>query len=174
MITLISGTNRKNSLTHSFSKAYFKLLQNVAPDSIFYDLCGLPPVLLQPKSDFYENKPDEILMIEKKFFIPADKFIFIVPEYNGSYPGIVKLLIDSMDPKVTFKGKKAAIAGIATGRAGNLRGLDHLASVLQHMGCNVMPYMLPVSRAHLEFSNQVYSEPTAKVIQQQIGEFMEY
>ena len=43
-------------------------------------------------------------------------------------------------------GKKAALVGIATGRAGNLRGMDHMAGVLNHVGIVVMPDKMPISR----------------------------
>lgn len=175
MITLLSGTNRKNSLTYQFSSIYFDLLKEKTKDCQFYDLCCLPDVLLNPGEDFYKNRPKELQHIQDKYFTNAEKLIFIVPEYNGSFPGILKLLIDGMDPKLAFYGKKAAITGIATGRAGNLRGIDHLASILQHMGTTVLPYLLPVSRAHQEITEEKkFGELTEKVITRQIREFVEF
>ncbi len=175
MITLLSGTNRKNSLTHQFSTIYFDLLKEKTVHCQFYDLCCLPDVLLTPGEDFYKNRPSDLQVIQDKYFTNAEKLIFIVPEYNGSFPGILKLLIDGMDPKLAFYGKKAAITGIATGRAGNLRGIDHLSSVLQHMGTTVLPYLLPVSKAHQEITDEKkFSELTEKVITRQIREFLEF
>ena len=46
---------------------------------------------------------------------------------------------------MTFKNKKAALVGIAAGRAGNLRGLDHLADILNHVGAITFPSKLPIS-----------------------------
>jgi NAD(P)H-dependent FMN reductase len=48
-------------------------------------------------------------------------------------PGSLKLFIDACsvrEYKQNFKGKKAALVGIASGRAGNLRGMDHLTGVM--------------------------------------------
>jgi chromate reductase len=173
MITLISGTNRKNSLTYKFSSIYFTLLQESTTECLFYDLCELPPSSLHLDPDFYTNKPPDILEIQEKFFLNASKFIFIIPEYNGSFPGILKLLIDVMDPALAFRGKKAAITGIATGRAGNLRGMDHLAGIMHHMGVTVLPFLLPVSKVQHEFeSDKLFSPVTEKNVKRQITEFL--
>jgi chromate reductase, NAD(P)H dehydrogenase (quinone) len=175
MITLISGTNRKNSLTQKFSQIYFQMLTEKEPESMFYDLSDLPPNLIDLDPYFYDNRPEKLLAIQNEFFTPASKFILIVPEYNGSFPGILKLLIDVLEPKPAFYGKKAAITGIATGRAGNLRGMDHLCSVLQHMGVTVLPFMLPVSRAQHEITeDSVFTEATQKMVQRQIHEFFAF
>ncbi|MEP7264558.1 MAG: NADPH-dependent FMN reductase [Bacteroidota bacterium] len=175
MITLISGTNRKNSLTQQFSSIYFQMLKRKMPDSLFFDLCHLPDSLLNLDPDFYKNRPQELIAIQSEFFIPADKFIFIIPEYNGSYPGILKLLIDVLDPKESFKNKKAALTGIATGRAGNLRGMDHLTAVLNHMNVTVMPYQLPVSKVQHEFNGtDQFAEGTQNAVERQINDFIAF
>lgn len=170
MITLISGTNRHNSLTEKFALIYFELLKQKAGDARFLNLSNLPPEVLE--LDVYDERPSSIIEIQQQFFTGSDRFVFIIPEYNGSMPGILKLLIDVLDPKVAFKGKKAALAGIATGRAGNLRGMDHLASVLLHMDVTVMPYMLPVSRVQDEFENDTtFKSSTLKPVSRHIDLF---
>jgi NAD(P)H-dependent FMN reductase len=86
--------------------------------------------------------------IQDEFMVPADKFLFVVPEYNGGFPGALKLFIDGCSVrkyKETFSGKKAALVGIASGRAGNLRGMEHLTGILNYLGTIVMPNKLPIS-----------------------------
>ena len=81
--------------------------------------------------------------------IPANHFLIVSPEYNGSIPGYLKLFIDAISVhrlKECFAGKRAALVGVASGRAGNLRGNDHLSSILHHIGCNVVPGALPISK----------------------------
>ncbi len=173
MITLISGTNRVHSLTEKFSRIYFELLKEKNPHVQFFNLTQLPPSIIE--MEVYDNTPNEVTKIQKEIFEASDKFVFIFPEYHGSLPGILKLLMDVMDAKKAFKGKKAALVGIATGRAGNLRGMDHLASVLIHMGTTVMPFMLPVSRVQDEFTDlHTLTEPTLKVVNRHIDEFLKF
>lgn len=173
MITLISGTNRVHSLTEKFARIYFDLIKSKYDDVHFFNLSHLPPSIIEMEA--YDSASNEITKIQSEVFNPSNRFVFIIPEYHGSMPGILKLLIDVMDAKTAFKNKKAALVGIATGRAGNLRGMDHLSSVLQHMGVTVMPYMLPVSRVQDEFTDlHTLKEPTLKVVNRHIDEFLAF
>lgn len=173
MITLISGTNRVHSLTEKFSRIYFDLIKAKYDDVKFFNLTNLPPSIIE--MEVYDNTPNELSKIQSEVFDASNRFIFIIPEYHGSMPGILKLLIDVLDAKTAFKNKKAALVGIATGRAGNLRGMDHLSSVLQHMGVTVMPFMLPVSRVQDELTDlHTLKEPTLKVVNRHIDEFLAF
>jgi NAD(P)H-dependent FMN reductase len=100
----------------------------------------------------YSDHAESIKIMQHTIFNPTKKFVFILPEYNGSIPGVLKLLIDALDVRPAFQDKKAALTGIATGKAGNIRGLDHMASILQHMRVTVMPQMLPIARVKDELS----------------------
>ena len=95
-----------------------------------------------------DGQSPEVTQLQDTYFIPSEKFWFLVPEYNGSIPGILKLWLDAMsvrDAKSTFGNKKACITGIASGRAGNLRGMDHLADILNHLSIAVLPNKQPIS-----------------------------
>lgn len=168
MITIISGTNRHPSLTSKFTFIYKDILSALHNDVKLLSLQNLPMEVLMSSVYAKVDKPAAVQAIQESYFIPADKFVFIFPEYNGSIPGILKLLIDGLDPNVAFRGKKASLIGIASGRAGNLRGLDHLAAILMHMQVNVMPFMLPVSRVQAEFEDETLKEPTLKLVTEHI------
>lgn len=174
MITLISGTNRPNSLTSTFSKIYFELLLEQTSNANFFDLESLPDEILH--TDVYEKgkKPVEILAIQNEIFQPSEKFIFIFPEYNGSFPGILKLLIDVMDPRIAFAGKKVALVGISSGRAGNLRGLDQFAAIMNSINVSVLPKMLPISGVHHEMEEGILKENTLKVVKDQIDRIIAF
>lgn len=174
MITLISGTNRPNSLTSQFAKIYFVLLQEHYPNAKFFDLESLPVEVLH--ADVYQKgrKPEAILKIQQEIFQPTEKFIFVFPEYNGSFPGILKLLIDVMDPRIAFFGKKAALIGISTGRAGNLRGMDHFASVMNHMNVHVLPFLLPISNVQHEMDQNSFKDATEKLVNQQLAQILAF
>ncbi len=37
----------------------------------------------------------DFLKMENELLIPTEKFIFIIPEYNGTFPGVLKAMIDN-------------------------------------------------------------------------------
>ena len=178
MITIVSGTNRKGSGCLTFAKAYHELLTKHTKEEVAF--LSLEDI---PYDWFHENMYEEnaqkesIATLQDKYLIPAKKFVFISPEYNGSYPGVLKLLIDACsvrDYKSTFHGKKAALIGIATGRAGNLRGMDHLTGVLHHMGTVVMPKHLPISKIDqlVNGSGVVEDKKTVAVMEKHARDFI--
>src|SRR5690606_4596895 len=73
----------------------------------------------------YRKKAHSMEDYGHSLFETADNFIIVMPEYNGSFPGVLKLVIDSCNPEI-FKHKSFALVGVSSGRAGNLRGMDHL------------------------------------------------
>jgi NAD(P)H-dependent FMN reductase len=87
-------------------------------------------------SDLYNHRSEAFEAILSEFVNPVDKFIFVVPEYNGSYPGVLKVFLESMPPK-TWMDKKALIVGVSDGHAGNLRGQEHLTGVLHYLKMHV-------------------------------------
>jgi chromate reductase, NAD(P)H dehydrogenase (quinone) len=140
---IVSGTNRKGALSQIVAKKYFELYQqNSAAEVQFFSLENLPSDIAFAET--YGKRSPEFESLIEKYFIWADKFVFVLPEYNGGMPGILKLMIDSIHPK-HFHHKKAALVGVSTGRAGNLRGLDHLNDVLNHIRINVLWDKIPIS-----------------------------
>jgi chromate reductase, NAD(P)H dehydrogenase (quinone) len=147
MITVISGTNRKGSECLNFAKLYADLLQKHTEEEV--KLLALEQI---PHDWFhaamYSEQSPSVAALQDEYVLPADKMVFVMPEYNGSYPGSVKLFIDACSVREysrNFQNKKAALVGIASGRAGNLRGMDHLTGVLNYLGMTVMPNKLPIS-----------------------------
>ncbi|MBS9463987.1 NAD(P)H-dependent oxidoreductase [Flagellimonas sp. 389] len=180
MITVISGSNRKNNKTLHFAKhAYEKLCSATKEEVIFLDLAPLTGNVIYENMYKDSDQPKMIQEIQDTYFIPSSKFWFFVPEYNGSYPGIVKLLLDAMsvrEIKPSFDNKKACITGIASGRAGNLRGMDHLADVLNHLGIHVHPNKNPISSIFklLNSENNSMHEDADKTIQNQIVQLLKF
>lgn len=167
MITIISGSNREENITHKVAKEYQRiLLDKFNREATIY-----------PLERFSENISESVFReAEKIFLVPAEKFIIIMPEYNGSYPGILKLMIDHTDVKKSWWHKKVLLVGISTGRAGNLRGMEHLTGVLLHMQMLVHPNRLPISMVDtlMNIEGQFMNETTLKTIGHQLTEFLQF
>ncbi len=166
MYTIIAGTNRSESNSQQIGKFYQELLLTKGVESGFCTLEGLD---LNTKSKGFLAFQDEILK-------PTSKFIFVLPEYNGSYPGIFKSLIDLSDVKTCWPGKKALLVGVATGRGGNIRGLDHITGVLHYINVNVHPNKLPISAVDklLSSDGKIDDARTISSIENQLADFINF
>ncbi|HSQ44300.1 MAG TPA: NAD(P)H-dependent oxidoreductase [Ginsengibacter sp.] len=165
MYTIISGTNRPASHTVKVATEYQRLLKEKNIDAGIFSLIDLDVL----------NRTPEFLKIETEILIPTQKFIFILPEYNGTFPGVLKAMIDNSDVKKVWYYKKALLTGVSTGRAGNLRGMDHLSASLHYLKMNVHHNKLPISVIDKVMDKDGrLNEETLKVIDEQLIEFINY
>jgi chromate reductase len=182
MITVISGTNRKESISKIVAKQVYEILKDKTSEEIkFLSLDELPDGILHVDMYGSENQSKELAVFQDEFVIPADKFYFVIPEYNGSFPGILKLFMDACSVrkyKESFHGgKKAALLGIASGRAGNLRGLDHFSGVLNYLQISVMPPHQPIGSIEKlvdKSVDKINDKETIKLIESQIRKFINF
>ncbi len=166
MITVISGTNRKDSMTLRVAALYTKLLRQKTNGVHLLSLEGL---------NVWEKGKD-LTNIQERLLIPTDKFAIIMPEYNGSFPGILKTMIDNSDIRKCWWHKKAMLTGVADGRAGNLRGMEHMTNILHYMKMNVLYNKIPISRINEEIDKEgnLLKDETFTVISNQIDEFLNF
>jgi len=164
--TIISGTNRFGSNTLKVARYYEKLLQEK----------GIKPYLLTLEGWKYLDKTDEFEQLEREVLIPTHKFIFISPEYNGSIPGVLKVMLDISDYKKVWWGKKALLTGIASGRAGNLRGLEHLTGILHFLKVVVHPDKLPISSIDTIMNGEgiIKDSNVLESIEEQVEEYIQF
>lgn len=171
MITVISGTNRKKSESLLFARQMVAFLEANTDEAIkLLPLESIPHDWFH--ADMYEKdqQSSSLRDLQDEYVLAAQKFLFVVPEYNGSIPGVLKLFLDACsirEYQTNFKNKKAAMIGVATGRAGNLRGIDHLTSILHHMGTLIMPAYLPISKiGGLTEEGSILDKATLKAMEQ--------
>ena len=166
MITVISGTNRSDSMTLRVANLYCQLLSEKVSDVKLLSL---------EDKQVWERGP-EMIELEKEYLIPAEKFIIIMPEYNASFPGILKLMMDNSDIKKCWWHKKAALAGVSDGRAGNLRGIEHMTSILHYMKVNVLYNKVLLSRINEEIDSNgtLLKKDTEVMIKQQVEDFIKF
>ncbi|MCS7184059.1 MAG: NAD(P)H-dependent oxidoreductase [Patescibacteria group bacterium] len=120
-IPIILGTGRKGAKSE-------KVAEFVYQEAIDY---GFDSFLIKPRdwldSPFTEEmngkKREELVQIICK----ADGFIIITPEYNHSFPGELKILIDNFYEE--YKNKPICICGVSSGLIGGARAVEHLRLV---------------------------------------------
>jgi len=137
MITIISGTNRKNANSYKLAKQYQDILSQKGEESEIIDLQKLPDDFMQ--TALYENKGgNENFQPFMEKMKKCQKFVFIVAEYNGSFPGILKLFIDALEFPGTLRNKKCALVGLSSGVQGSALAMSHLTDIFNYLGMHVL------------------------------------
>ncbi len=164
--TIISGTNRKISKTLQVAKQYQQIFKQK----------GIDTGLLSLENWTYLERTPAYEKLEKEILVPTTKYVFVAPEYNGSIPGILKVLIDISEYRSVWNGKKALLTGVSTGRAGNLRGMEHLTGILHYLDVVVYPNKLPISSVDqlLGPEGTIIDKATIEAIDKQISGFIKF
>jgi len=173
MITIISGTNRQGSNTLKVAKYYQKTLKAKGLETTVFTLEDLPANLIN--TDLYGKRSDQFQLIQD-MVTNTSKFLFVIPEYNGSFPGVLKTFIDACNFPDSFYDKKAALVGVSSGKYGNIRGIDHFGGVCSYLHLNVLPLRLHIPYIKTEFNEagDFFKEDTLKFTNEQIDKFISF
>ncbi|HSJ66224.1 MAG TPA: NAD(P)H-dependent oxidoreductase [Anditalea sp.] len=137
MIKIIVGTNRAESVSKKIALQYQEILNSLDQQSEIIDLQELPDDFLFTALYEYNGKNEEYNIIHNKVK-EGKKYVFIVPEYNGSFPGILKAFIDGMNYPNSFRNKKCALVGLSSGVGGGGIALSHLTDIFHYLGMHVL------------------------------------
>ncbi|MGB0431725.1 MAG: NADPH-dependent FMN reductase [Bacteroidia bacterium] len=169
--TIISSTNRKSANSYLISNIYKQLLSKKGVDAEIIDLQKLPSDFVF--SALYDNNSKNELFnkfinrVEK-----SDKFIFVVPEYNGSFPGVLKAFIDGMNYPNGFKGKKAALLGHSSGTQGSALALSHLTDIFNYLGMHVYAMKPRLQQIEKHLNSQKLSDAYMLLLKEQVDGFV--
>ncbi|MDE0471299.1 MAG: NAD(P)H-dependent oxidoreductase [Ekhidna sp.] len=174
MITIISGTNRENANSLKIARQYQNILQAKGQEASIIDLKKLPEDFLT--NSFYENKEAneafQPLMNQMK---ASQKFIFIVPEYNGSFPGILKLFIDALEFPETLKNKKCALVGLSAGVQGSVLAMSHLTDIFNYLAMHVLAQKIKLMGINDRMSEDgVTDEIGIQLLEEQAAAFINF
>jgi len=173
MLTLIAGTNRPGSSTLKLAEYYLKTLTEKGAEANLLSLETLPDDLL--KTDLYGKRSDGFKPIQE-LIAASEKYIFIIPEYNGSFPGALKVFVDACDFPQSFFDKKAALVGISSGKYGNIRGVDHFTGVCNYLNMHVLSLKLhiPFIRKEIDASGNLTEADTIQFTNEQMDRFLKF
>jgi chromate reductase len=173
MITVISSTNRSGSSTLKVAQYYHRKLIEKGADAELFSLAQLPSNII--KTDLYGKRSKEFEPIQD-IITRTDKFLFVIPEYNGSFPGVLKVFIDACSFPESFYEKKSALVGVSSGRYGNIRGVDHFTGICNYIHLHVMPLKIHIPSVHkeLDVEGDFFKEDTLKFTNEQIDKFIKF
>ncbi|MEM9022322.1 MAG: NAD(P)H-dependent oxidoreductase [Bacteroidota bacterium] len=174
MISVFCATNRPLNVSRKIASFYQELLQSKGQEAQLLSLEDLP-VDFAFNNEVYGDDNAEFREVVRTYVAPVNKFVVVAPEYNGSIPGVFKAFIDGIWPEM-LAGKKVALVGVASGRAGNVRGMDHLTNIFNYLEVQVLPYKLPISGVDnlLDESGTLTDRKTIDVMEKQIEALVDF
>ena len=161
----IAGSLRKKS----YNRAALRAAQQLVPEGAVietFELNGIPPF---NQDDLDANMP-AIVAEFKARILAADAILFVSPEYNYSFPGVLKNAIDwASRPygQSAWTGKPVGVMGAATGILGTARMQYHLRQCFIFL--NMHPLNQPevmITRSAERFDEQgnLVDEPTRDIM----------
>ncbi len=142
-ILVITGSTRKESVHRKLAREAAEALRKAGAEPLMADLREYPLPLYDGDLEAEEGRPAAALAL-KQMAREADGFLIASPEYNGSYPAVLKNAIDWIsrpDPGerhlAVFRGKPAGIVTASPGPHGGSRGIQQLSELLGMIGVAV-------------------------------------
>src|SRR5947209_9946185 len=135
-LLIVSGSNRPNSNTLRVARIVEGHYKRLGAPVELYGLEQLPPEVFAPEA--YSRKPEAFVRVQERV-LRAPGIHVVTPEYNGSFPGVLKYFIDLLKFPESFEDKPVAFVGIASGAWGGLRAVEQLQMVFGYRNAHVYP-----------------------------------
>jgi NAD(P)H-dependent FMN reductase len=130
-IPLLLGTNRKDRQSeHVANWVYGKMQERDEIMSQMFDVrdFDLP-------RDNYGTEIGELFPDWRDAVIRADGLVIVTPEYNHSYPGILKSVLDTLLKEYIHKA--VAFVGVSAGPWGGTRVIESMVPMVRELGLAV-------------------------------------
>ncbi len=144
-IPILLGTSRQGRFSEKVANLIFQQLkQRKNIETVLVD----PRNLNLPENDDGRNlarlNPEYMDMVKR-----MDGMLIVSPEYNHSFPGTLKRVLDMADPE--YKKKAVLIAGVSNGEIGGARMIEALNTVVKALGLTPTQYDLKFFKVNLLF-----------------------
>ena len=147
-ILIVSGTNRPNSSTLRIARRVEQHYRDARIRTELLNLEDLPPEIFSPQA--YAAKPPAFRAIQTKVLDCVGLHI-VLPEYNGSFPGVLKYFIDLLKFPESFEHKPTAFTGVTSGSWGALRAVEQLQLVFGYRNAHIFPDRVFISTVSQKF-----------------------
>ncbi len=155
-LLVISGSLREqsyNKVVAKFSEKYLSSFDNVNIELIDIKNYNIP--LYNWDLENKNGLPIDVQKLKRKFE-SSDGYIVLSPEYNGSYSGVLKNIIDWLSRSEngdasllsSFRNKNAMIGSVSPSRRGGIRCLVKLRMLLNDLFVDVSPDEISISVAN--------------------------
>jgi chromate reductase len=136
IILIISGTNRPDANALRVAKILEGHYRTANIKTDLLSLSELPAEVFTGSA--YATKPAGMVAIQQRV-LSASGLHVVTPEYNGSFPGVLKYFIDMLKFPESFERKPVAFVGEAAGLWGGLRSVEQLQMIFGYRNAHIFP-----------------------------------
>jgi chromate reductase len=140
LIVGISGTNRPDNYTSRALTITLDEIRKVDRDARIELVDGRQLQLGFPGSPLTADAQRLQALLRE-----AAGVVMATPEYHGTFAAFTKLIIENLGHPSALREKPVALLGVAAGRIGAIKSIEHLRSVLAHIGALVIPGSISVA-----------------------------
>src|SRR5450759_3775505 len=152
-ILVLTGSARLDSVNRKLARQTVEALRSAGVAATLADLRDFPMPIYDGDLEAGEGLPPAAKAL-KELARRHDGLAIASPEYNGSFPALLKNALDWISrpepgegPLAVFRGKVAAILSASPGPGGGQRGLRQLRELLEMMSVEVIPEQLSIARS---------------------------
>ena len=171
-IVVVCGTNRDGALSRLLAQETAESYRRLDMSVDLIDMAELPPETLQGSS--YKEQPAATAALVSRF-LKSDGAVFIIPEYNGSYPGVLKLFVDMLPYPEGFDSRPCAFIGLAAGQFKGLRAVEHFQGVAGYRNAHMYPRRLFIGDSYSQFvDGKLSDDELTKRLTEQADGFVKF
>ncbi len=182
-LLIFAGSTRQHSWNRKLAHVSAKMAGASGAEVTHLELAEFD-IPMYNADDEAEGTPADVIRLKELMFEhPA--WIICTPEYNASYPALLKNTIDWCSSPVKgnpawtdgfrpFRGKVVGVLSASPGALGGLRSQSHLVPLLLNLHCWVAPQNYALGRAAEAFDAQgaLTSEASTRGIQAVIDQVL--
>jgi chromate reductase len=172
-ILILCGTNRPNSYALKVARVLERKYEQAGAASELLKLEDLPPEVFA--GSVYANKPPAMVELQARVLAAAGLHV-VTPEYNGSFPGILKYFIDLLKFPESLEQKPVAYVGESSGLWGGLRAVEQLQMVFGYRHAHSYPVrvFIPGVTKVFDAAGNLTDAALEERIGQQVRGFLQY
>lgn len=174
MIEVIAGTNRPGSNSLKVAKIIVSMYQDLGREVQLLSLADIPQEIFNPSS--YAEKPASFAPFANRILV-ADGLHVVVPEYNGSFPGVMKYFIDMLKFPESFEHRCVAFTGLAAGIWGAFRSVEQLQMIFGYRNAYIMPERIWIPGINQKWNSEgtaLAEDSLTQRLRDQVAQFADF
>jgi chromate reductase, NAD(P)H dehydrogenase (quinone) len=182
-LLVFAGSTRQNSWNRKLAKVVASMAQGSGAEVTHIELGDFDVPMYNADLEA-QGTPADVMKL-KQLFHEHPAWIVCTPEYNASYPALLKNTLDWLSSPVKSdpvwnddfrfsRGKVVGVLSASPGALGGLRSQSHLVPLLLNLHCWVAPTNFALSKAAEAFDEQgrLKAEPAQQKVQAVIDEVL--